>query len=562
MNPFQSISGRMPQSSQFDLTHQRKFSFRPGFLYPIMCQEALPSDAWQYDANALVRMQPMLAPLMHQVDVCVHSFFYPARLTMQRGKFETFITGGKNGDGKDAQGNTIVPPFFKVTGTGSSGPLHFVIDEHMGIRSLADYLGIQWPDEAFMSDREQDIDARPFIAFWRIYCEYFRDQNLSQDWVEVYPDIFDSPGGNITEAIWAALTNPNPALEFNFFGLPAVCWEKDYFTSALPFAQRGEAVETPIQGSATVRYKDTTDFWPNTASNPPVAGDGYAVGGDVELIPTNVNNPAFMRPKAPADPFASVRVENIDEIDVTTGGFTITALRTAARLQEWLEKMATGGARYIEQIKAQFGVTSSDARLQRAEYLGGGKIPMHVSEVLQTGADDGTPLAEMAGHGVTAGQVTAFRKFCEEHGYFISFIYMRPKTAYQSGLPRMFWNRFDKLDYAWPSFARIGEQEILRKELFFACDSSDDDIFGYQQRYAEYKYIPSTVHGDFRSTLDFWHWGRIFDTAPGLNETFVRCTPSDRIFNVLSPSTDTLYAIVTNRITARRPLPYYGEPYL
>lgn len=553
MNPFQTVGNRRPESSKFDLSHNRKFSLSPGFLYPILCHQALPSGVYSYDANAVMRMAPMLSPIMHMVDVCVHSFKYPERLTQKRGNFEVFITGGKNGDGKDAQGNTIEAPYFMAKGTGAMSATHISLTEDLNEASLADFLGLQFG--TLTAGFEQKINARPFIAYWRIWCEYFRDQNLDPDFASLYPDIFDSPGGNITAAIFAAyqVVGIN---QFRMFEIPRVCWEKDYFTSALPFAQRGEAVEAPLTGSATVTYKNDEGNFFNSDNTP------IAAGGAMDIIPTTGDG-AFGR--TAAEPTKAIYVRNIEDITLNAGGFSIVALRTAARLQEWLEKMATGGARYIEQIKQQFGVTSSDARLQRAEYLGGGKIPMHISEVIQSSADGATtPLAEMAGHGVTAGQVTSYRSFCEEHCFFFSFIYLRPKTAYQQGLPRMFWDRFDKLDYPWPSFARIGEQEVLTKEVYFQCDggTADDDVFGYQQRYADWKYIPSTVHGEFRSTLDFWHWGRIFPAVPTLGPDFVHCDPDPRIFNVLNPANDSLYCIVNNRMTARLPLPYYGEPTL
>lgn len=559
MNPFQSIGSRKPQSSKFDLSHNRKFSFKPGVLYPILCAEAVPSDVWNYDANAVVRMAPMLSPIMHMVDVCVHSFKYPERLTQKRGNFEIFITGGNAGDGKDPLGNTIEAPYFVVSMAAGTSATYISIPEHMQQGSLADFLGFQFADNGLGLTTTARINARPFIAFWRIYNEYFRDQNVDPDFCGLYPGIFDSAGGDITSFIYAALVAA-PAINFQFFTLPRVCWEKDYFNSSLPFAQRGEAVETPLEGSATVTYRDNANIFLNDGGTPVAPG----IGGDVEMIPVGGLGGALRTKGAVPPDDGAYQIRNIESIDLLTGGFSITALRTAARLQEWLEKMATGGARYIEQIKAIFGVTSSDARLQRAEYLGGGKIPMHISEVIQSSSDAETPLAEMAGHGVTAGQVTSFKSFCEEHCFFFSFIYLRPKPAYQQGLPRMFWNRFDKLDYLWPQFARIGEQEVLTKEVYFTCDDGtvDNDVFGYQQRYAEYKYIPSTVHGEFRTSLDFWHWGQIFEEPPTLSSEFVHCTPSDRIFNVLNIGTDSLYCIVNNRITARRPLPYYGEPAL
>lgn len=551
MNPFQNIGAKRPLSSQFDLSHTRKFSFTPGKLYPILCAEALPSDSWHYDANALVRMMPMQAPIMHMVDVCIHSFWYPERLTQDRDKYEIFITGGQDGDGKDPNGVTVESPYFMVVGTGTPGPTHFTVKDYMPPGSLSDYLGIQYASDAQLGAAGNiKINARPYIAFWRIWCEYFRDPNLDIDYVKKYPLIFNSVGGDITAAIWTAVN-----AGFAFFSIPNVCWEKDYYTSALPFAQRGEAVETPLTGTATVTYKNQATWLVDGVP-------GVNAGSNQYLFMQN-GTPNIQTGSTFGTPSSGAKgIDNIQSVQLTSGGFSINDLRVAARLQEWLEKMARGGARYIEQIKAQFGVTSSDARLQRAEYLGGGKIPMNISEVLQTSENGTTPLAEMAGHGVTAGQVTTFRKFCEEHGFFFSFIFLRPKTAYQQGIPRMFTNRFDKLDYAWPSFAHLGEQEVLTKELFFTADPSiDDDVFGYQQRYAEYKYIPSTVHGEFRTSLDFWHWGRQFTTQPTLSPAFVHCDPDTRIFNVIDTGNE-LYCIVNNRITARRPLPFYGEPYL
>lgn len=547
MNPFQNIGGRRPQQSDFDLSHTRKFSFEPGRLYPILCAEALPSDKWDYSTNALVRMQPMLAPLMHVVDVYTQSFFYPERLTQQRGKFEVLITGGQAGDGKDAQGNTVQCPLFMVKGLGISSPTAFTVQEFFQPGSLADFLGIGFSDVDHLGDNPPEpINARPFIAFWRIWCEYFRDQNLDPDYATLHPAIFDSAGGNITTAIYNAVAGGFP-----FFSIPNVCWAKDMYTSALPFAQRGEPVETPLSGTGTVTYKNPANIIKTETTYAGALTGGTALNAPVVFTEETSGDNQF------------VGIDNIQEVALVSGGFTINALRTAARLQEWLEKMARGGARYIEQMKNIFNVTSSDARLQRAEYLGGGKIPMHISEVLQTSEDGTTPLAEMAGHGVTAGHVSNFRKFVEEHGFFFVFIYLRPKTAYQQGIPRMFTNRFDKLSYAWPQFAHLGEQEVFTKELYWTCEPIvDNDVFGYQQRYIEYKYIPSTVHGEFRTNLDFWHWGRIFSEQPALSPGFVHCDPDTRIFNVLAPATNSLYCIVNNKIKARRPLPFYAEPYL
>lgn len=567
MSIFSNIASRRPQSSDFNLSHSRKFGFIPGRCIPTLCQEVLPSDKWHYGMSALIRFMPMQAPIMHMVDVYNYSFAVPARLTMGRGKFETFITGGKNGDGKDAQGNTIEIPYIMVnmradsqsfatsinyndlaismTDTGGS-PVSYIV-------SLLDFLGVAMATPVASDTYTWKLNMMPVIAFWRIWNQYFRDQNLHPDYEELYPGIFES-SGDITAAVFEAfITNSaDPDLFFNIFTLPAVCWEKDYFTSALPFAQRGNPVETPLTGTATVTYMPESTI--ERTDGAPLSG-----GAGANVTYTGGGTTAFVRDSAGNNS----RIENIDEVTLESGGFTINQLRLAARLQEWLEKMARGGARYIEQMKSQFGVTSSDARLQRPEFLGGGKINVSISEVLQTSEDGSTPLANMAGHGVASGGLNSFHKFFEEHCFIISIMFLRPKPAYQQGIPRLWTNRFDKLDWAWPSFAHLGEQAVIKRELYFQGEAATDlEEFGYQSRYAEYKYIPSTVHGEFKTSLNFWHWGRILEDNPTLSKEFVECDPGNRIFNVVDTNTANMYCIVYNKIKARRPLPYFGSPTL
>lgn len=547
MNIFENVASRKPQKSKFNLTHSRKMSFAPGDLYPIMVQETLPGDRWDYDMNTLVRFQPLQSPMMHLVDVYCYSFFIPWRLCMERNSFETFITGGENGDGKTAQGVFVSIPRCTIVNNATSSSIAGINANNFNTGTLADYLGISL--NAITTGTGITINFMPFLAFWRMWCEYFRDQNLQTNWVELYPNLFNGQG-DITDLIYQAFTDPtNP---FPIFTIPQVCWEKDYFTSALPFAQRGAPVETPLVGNASWTYRAQA-----LTDKPATAAAGQLRAGTAADAPIvhaqGVDGSGTTTP---------IGIDNIEDIELNSGGFTINALRLASRLQEWLEKMARGGARYIEQIKSHFGVTSSDARLQRTEYLSGGKIPVSISEVLQTGENGTTPLGEMSGHGIAAGKVTHFNKFFEEHGCIISVMFLRPKTAYQQGIPRLFTHRFDKLDWAWPSFAHLGEQEIAQSELYATLNGVNNaNTFAYQQRYAEYKYIPSTVHGEFKTTLDFWHWGRIFATPPTLSPEFVTCDPSTRVFNVIQDG-DPLYAIVSNRVTCIRPLPYHGEPTL
>jgi hypothetical protein len=317
-------------------------------------------------------------------------------------------------------------------------------------------------------------------------------------------------------------------------------WEHDYFTSSLPFAQKGAAVDIPIgqiEANAPLKIYDPSNTTLTGSPSSPTVLSGSANQGNIP----------------PGSLFAET--EGLD-----LGATTINDLRRAFRLQEWLEKNARGGTRYIENILMHFGVKSSDARLQRPEYITGVKTPVVISEVLNTtGEDAGLPQGNMAGHGVavTTGKVGTY--FCEEHGYIIGIMSVMPKTAYQQGVPKTYLKN-DPLDFFWPSFAHIGEQPVTNNEIF-AYTSTANETFGYVPRYAEYKFMPSRVAGDFRTTLDYWHLGRIFNNQPSLNQTFIECTPEqcDRIFAVQS-SEDYLYCHVLNKIRAVRPMPKFGTP--
>ncbi|MEO1257061.1 MAG: major capsid protein, partial [Bacteroidota bacterium] len=249
---------------------------------------------------------------------------------------------------------------------------------------------------------------------------------------------------------------------------------------------------------------------------------------------------------------------------------TIRELRRATSLQHFFELAAQVGSRYIEQIFAYFGVRSSDSRMQRPEYLGGGATPLVISEILNTSATATEPQGNRSGNGMAAGGGHGFgfdgkyRKGyrAEEHGYIITVMYVLPKTAYQQGLHKM-WTRDNRFDFAWPQFAHIGEQEVKDHEIYQnPADPIRQGTFGYQDRYAEYKYKGCSVHGDFRDDLDFWHMGRKFsDPGPSLNSFFVQSIPTQRIFAV-EDNTDYLYAHVYHQMHARRPLPFFSNPRL
>jgi hypothetical protein len=499
-NLFNSIQLYKPKKNVFDLSHDFKFSGDMGNLYPILVNECVPGDNYTISCEAMVRFAPMLAPIMHRVDVSMHYFFVPNRILWDN--WEKFIV--------DSSDTAPVMPYINMDGvTTTNAP-------------LADYMGIPTTS----GTTQVKVNLLPFAAYQAIYNEYYRDQNL------VNPVNYKCADGN-NGSVWQ-----------NFLTLRKRAWEHDYFTASLPFAQKGNAVDIPIAGienDIPVVFNQAV-----TAAN--------QVDTNLGLIGINNLNPAVG-----SGPVGALFAQT-STADVQPG--TINDLRRAMRLQEWLEKNARGGTRYVENILTHFGVKSSDARLQRPEYITGIKSPVVISEVLNTtGEQSGLPQGNMAGHGigVTSGKYGKY--FCEEHGYIIGIMSVMPKTAYQQGIPRTYL-KHDALDYFWPSFANIGEQEVYKNELF-AFTPNGNNTFGYVPRYAEYKYQPSRVAGEFRTTLDYWHLGRKFATEPSLNQQFIECDPAStkRIFAV-EEGADSLYCHVYNKIRAVRPMPKFGTPML
>jgi len=502
-NLFNSIQLTKPKKNVFDLTHDVKLSADMGNLTPILTLECVPGDKFELSCESMIRFAPMIAPVMHRMDVTMHYFFVPNRILWDN--WEKFIT---------EHNSTHVAPYIDYsTSTYWDNSKKFL-----------DYMGIP-PVQA--GGITTNISALPFAAYQCIYNEYYRDQNL------IAPVNYKLVDGN---------QSAGGVDDLSLTTLRKRAWEHDYFTSSLPFAQKGAAVDIPIGtlvGDTPVMWNSGT----TTATNVTYDGtNSLNVGNspmqDWDGVLTNLMAKTSDTPVQPA---------------------TINDLRRAFRLQEWLEKNARGGTRYIENILTHFGVRSSDKRLQRPEYITGVKSPVIVSEVLNTtGETSGLPQGNMSGHGIAVNSGKAGSYYCEEHGYIIGIMSVMPKTAYQQGIPRTYLKK-DSLDYFWPTFANIGEQEVQKQELY-AYTANAEDTFGYVPRYAEYKYMPSRVAGDFRTTLDYWHLGRIFATEPSLNGDFVSANPTKRIFAVEDPEGDSLYCHVLNKIKAVRPMPKYGTP--
>jgi hypothetical protein len=528
-NLFQQVQMPKVGSNSFDLSYDMKFSMSMGNLTPVHVQECVPGDVFTQSVQSLIRFAPMISPVMHQINAYVHFFFVPNRILWPN--WETFITAG------NAEFPPVVPYIY---GNGQNALP----------KTVADYFGL--PIDPTLTVPTPKLSALPFAAYQMIYNEFYRDENL------------------IAPIVGTPLVDGDNNANHAYLNMVQTrAWEHDYFSSALPFAQKGDAVTIPIAGfgdvPVTAQASGVFDNQPTWVRNDfgTVAPDGNVVQSSLTDI-TDFPHVGIDDGTDPADrPYyydpANTMFAKTSELQAQEA--TINDLRKAYRLQEWLERNARGGTRYIENILAHFGVKSSDARLQRPEYLGGSKQPVVISEVLQTSesTDTATPQGNMAGHGFSVGGGKQFNYRCEEHGWIIGIMSVLPRTAYQQGVNRSF-SKFENTDYFWPSFAHLGEQEILNQELYVTGTSSDTETFGYTPRYAEYKYNSSRVAGDFRDSLAYWHMGRIFDSAPSLNGNFVTADPTKRIFAVTDPGFDDLYVQVFHSIQARRKMPVFGTP--
>ncbi|AXH74467.1 MAG: major capsid protein [Microviridae sp.] len=520
-NALNSVQVSAPSVNAFDLSHDVKLSLQMGKLVPVLAMECLPGDRVRIGCENLIRLAPMLAPMMHRVDVRIEYFFVPNRLVWEN--WETFITNG--GSDPATQGDPLpAPPFINYTeGGGGANYSDF---------PLLDYMGLPDPVQCPLPDGFEKISAIPFAAYQKIYNDYYRDENL----IDEDLDAFNLRSGD------------NNAFVANILAMRKRAWEADYFTKALPFAQKGEPVTVPLGTLPDVPVYRNSDTVTDTTL---LTGTPDDLTVDYELTTHNTSNDPIEAAKLYA------KTSAVDDLGVAT----INDLRLAYRLQEWLEKNARGGTRYSELIRVHFNVMPEDARLQRPEYIVGVKNPIRISEVLNTTGTDEAPQGNMAGHGVSYAEGNWGKYHCTEHGYIIGIMSVMPKTAYQQGIPRHFSRLTDPTEYAWPTFANLGEQDVATREIM-AFQNDPVEPFGYMPRYMEYKNLPSRVCGEFKTTLDFWHMGRIFDpaTPPVLNQAFIEADPTQRVFAVTDPTVDQLYCQVMHHIMVVRALPVYGTP--
>lgn len=494
----------------FDLSHEHKFTCDMGELIPCLTREVVPGDIWRVDAKVFARLIPQLAPFMHQVDIFTHFFFVPNRLVNP--DWETFITKGFTG-------KTVVPWSY-VEAPANTGFAKYSVYDYM--RLPIGVPGIQ-------------VDAMPIRGYYLICNEWYTNEN-----VQTYTTIGDQTGQDTT--------TPGTIMKRN--------WQNDYFTGALPWAQRGDPVYLPLGTTAPVIF----DNGP-TATNPVNQLGIYTTGG------TRVGSQGLMSGSAGLQTTSTVPGGGINPLGLsananltTATAATINDIRVAFQVQRWMEKNARGGVRYIEFLLSHFGEKSSDERLQRPEYLGGGRSYFVTSEVLQTSSTDATsPQGNMAGHSYSGQKTMSMTRRFEEFGWIYCILSVMPRTQYQQGIERQ-WSRKTPLDYYFPTFAHLGQQGILGQELCATGTSYDTSIFGFQDRFEELRTIPNGVSGDFRDTLNYWTMTRIFDinNPPQLNAQFVEADPTKRIFAVQNAKTCLID--IGFDIQCLRKVPKHGTP--
>ncbi len=494
--------------SKFSLSNTKLFSCDMGELVPCGLTEVLPGDTVQQATSALVRVSPLLAPVMHPVHARIHHWFVPHRIVWD--DWESFITGGADGF------DTSVFP---------------TITQTVAVGSLGDYLGLPTGVVGLESS------VLPYRGYAMIFNEWYRDQDL------------------VTELVISTTSGPDTTTSAV---LQNVAWEKDYFTSSRPWTQKGPEISIPLAGTAPVTGigKQNQAY---AASNTTVFETGQT-GSTAFVSSEDTNSTGLARWNIEEDPNNTGFPGIFADMSGVTAS-TVDDLRLAFALQRYEEARARYGSRYTEYLR-HLGIKSSDARLQRPEYLGGGKQTIQFSEVLATAEEpvgNNVVVGEMKGHGIGALRTNRYRRFFEEHGYVFSFLSVKPKTIYTQGMSRT-WNRRTKEDFFQKELQAIGQQEILNKELY-AASATPEGIFGYQDRYDEYRRSESTVSGEFRTTvLDFWHMARTFSSDPVLNSSFVTSVPTDRIY--AASTNDVLWIMVNHSIQARRMVAKTGKSYI
>lgn len=491
--------------SKFNLSHTQILSGRMGHLIPCGLVEVLPGDTFQHASQALIRAAPLATPPMHPVRIDVRHFFVPHRLVWD--DWEDFITGGPDGM------NASVFP------TMNHGPEKGCVLDNLGVNPAMEFTG--------------SYSALPLRGLNLIWNEFYRDQDLQTELVVNKGSGFD----NTT----------------SYVPFMRVAWEKDYFTTSRPWEQKGPDVTLPLGSTATATVTVDRAFNPGgSPTNPVLRRTASDMGGYKDI--------GFQEGSVTPDG-TQIYLTGTGVVDLSTAtAATVNDLRLAMALQRYEEARARFGSRYTEYLR-YLGVRSSDARLQRPEYLGGARTNLQFSEVLSTNAPgSNTGPGQFGGHGIGANRTNRYRKFFEEHGYVFTLMHVMPQSMYPQGLFRT-WNRRTKEDFFQRELQHIGQQEVLNKEV--VRDHEDPDgIFGYQDRYDEYRRTESQVHGEFRQGgyLEDWTFARQLPLNVALNNDFIRAQPSSLPF--LAWNEATLYCAIRHQLVARRILASKGSSFI